>query len=103
MKQQTLRDLVASGAVREATVIGMRGGYAIRVRHASVYQLLASSRGDMRLFTLDAATKLLRELGIPRFTVDATNFEPGRIRKPRPDRAEALRKTRTSPHQPMLV
>ena len=103
MRQQTLRDLVAIGRVTSATVVGLRGGYGIAVRDGPVQRLLATSRGETRLFTLEAATRFLRDVGLPRFEVDASNYEPGRLRKPRPDRAEALRRTRTNPHQPTLV
>src|SRR5688500_3699505 len=103
MRQQTLRDLVAEGRVARARVVGLRGGYGVVVTDGPVERLLATSRGETRLFTLDAATKFLRDIGLPRFEVDASNYEPGRLRSPRPDRAEALRRTRTNPHQPSLV
>jgi hypothetical protein len=103
MNEQTLRTLVTADSVRSPAVIGMGGGYAISVRYGSTESLLKSSRGETRLFTLDAASKFLRRIGLPRFVVDASNYEPGRIRKPRPDRAEALRRTRTNPRQAMLV
>lgn len=45
----------------------------------------------------------LRQVGIEMFEVDARFYQPGRIRKARPDRAEALRKTRTTPRQQELL
>jgi hypothetical protein len=103
MKEQALRELVESGFAQAALVVGMRGGYGISIRNGSSESTLQSSRGEVRLFTLETAAKYLRQIGISRFEVDASNFEPGRIRKPRPDRSEALRKTRTTPRQALLV
>ena len=103
MREQTLRELAASGAVHSVLVLGMRGGYGISIQLGAVEGLLESSRVEVRLLTLETATRLLRQMGIPRFRVDATNYEPGRMRKPRPDRAEALRKTRTNPRQELLL
>jgi hypothetical protein len=45
----------------------------------------------------------VRELGFERFGVDMTNHEPGPVRGPRPDRAEALRKTKTKLKQGSLL
>ena len=94
IKEGTLRELVQAQSVRSATVLGRPGGYAISVRYGMTERALATSRGGLRLFTLDAAGKFLRELGLPRFEVDATGFEPGRMRPARPDRATALSRTR---------
>lgn len=66
-------------------------------RYGMTERALATSRGGLRLFTLDAAGKFLRDLGLPRFEVDATGFEPGRMRPARPDRATALSRTRRQP------
>jgi hypothetical protein len=103
MREQTLRELVSGGFARSATVVGQRGGYGISIRHGTAESFLSTSRGEPRLFTLETAARFLRQIGISRFEVDSSNYEPGRIRKPRPDRAEALRKTRTTPRQTTLV
>jgi len=74
------------------------------VRYGSVEKNLVTSRGEVRLFAnLNTAVNFLRQQGLTRFQVDATNYEPGRLRKARPDRAAALRNTRTSPRQPELL
>ena len=103
MREQTLRELVIGGFVTSATVVGQRGGYGVSIRQGTTESFLSTSRGEARLFTLETAARFLRQIGIARFEVDASNYEPGRIRKPRPDRAEALRKTRTTPRQATLV
>lgn len=103
IKETTLRELVATGSVTSACAVGQTGGYAVSIRCGEVERTLASTKGDVRLFTLDRASAFLHALGLLRFEVDSTNYEPGRLRKPRPDRAEALRKTRTRPIQENLL
>jgi len=100
IKEITLRELVEASSVRSACVVGQPGGFAVTVRYGEAEKMLASSRGDFRRFaSLNTAAEFLRKLGIMKFEVDATNYEPGRLRAPRPDRAEALRRTRTKPKQ----
>ncbi|MFP3586379.1 hypothetical protein SCB29_22340 [Paraburkholderia sp. SIMBA_055] len=103
VRETTLRELVMSGTVSGACATGQQGGYSIAVQCGSGVRTLATSRGDVRLFTLERASAFLSGLGIMRFEVDATHYQPGRLRKPRPDRAEALRKTRTRPTQEPLL
>ena len=98
IKEATLKELVQAQSVRSASVLGKHGGYVISVRYGLAERALGTSRGGLRLFTLDAASKFLRDLGLPRFEVDATGYEPGRIRKARPDRATALAGTRRQPN-----
>lgn len=95
IKEPMLRDLVGANSIGSTCVTGQVGGYSIVVRFGQVKRTLATTRGDIRLFRLDNASKFLCELGIAKFEVDATAYKPGRIRKPRPDRAAALRGTRT--------
>jgi hypothetical protein len=96
IKETTLRELVEANAVRSACVVGLRGGYAVTVRYGLTERTLATTRGGVRIFAaLDTASEFLRKIGLARFEVDATGYEPGRLRAARPDRAEALRKTRT--------
>lgn len=103
IKETTLRELVTTDSVNSVCIVGQIGGYAVTVRCGSAEITLATTRGDIRLFTLERASTLLRALGLLRFEVDCTNYEPGRLRKSRPDRAEALRKTRTRPIQETLI
>ncbi|MBK7080417.1 MAG: hypothetical protein IPH55_06560 [Betaproteobacteria bacterium] len=97
IKEATLRELAEAQSIRSAIVLGRPGGYAISVRYGMTERALATSRGGLRLFTLDAASRFLRELGLSRFEVDVSGYEPGRIRKARPDRASALALTRRQP------
>lgn len=103
IKEPVMRELVRANSITKACLIGKAGGFAVSIAYAAEERLLATSRGDIRLFTLEGAQKYLCELGIPRFEVDASGYLPGRLRKARPDRAEALRNTRTTPRQTELL
>jgi hypothetical protein len=104
IKESTLKELMRSGSACRACVKGEIGGFSITFLYGCLSRTLSSSRGGMRKFaSLNTAMEFLRQLGIERFEVDARLHEPGRIRKARPDRAEALRKTRTTPRQQELL
>jgi hypothetical protein len=103
IKGATLRELISASYVETVRVVGSKGGYIITVRRGANECVLAGARGAVRLFTLTTAAKFLGELGLRKFEVDVTEYEPGRLRKPRPDRAEALRKTRTTLKQANLI
>jgi hypothetical protein len=103
IREQVLRELVQAAAQVSATVMGQEKGFAVIVRLGNIEKTLATSRNSVRLFaSLDTAGTFIRDLGIPQFEVDMTKHQPGRLRKPRPDRAEALRLTRTKMRQQPL-
>lgn len=96
IREVMLRELVQAGAVT-ATATGQRGGFAIAICFGTTRKLLSSARGDIRVFpNLTTLASFLRKLGISRFEVDSSSYEPCRVRRARPDRAEALRRTRTA-------
>lgn len=103
IKETTFRELWSTGTVRSVGLAGKRGGYAIVIKLAADDRMLANTRGEIRLFSLGAAAKFLREIGLLEFCVNMHGFEPGRLRGARPDRAAALRKTRSTPVQAMLL
>jgi|SRR5579864_1422233 len=105
IKEPVLRELAEASALAGATVAGHENGFAIVVKiGVTGEKVLANSRGKVRLFaTLDTAGAFVRDIGLPRFEVDMNGYEKGRLRKPRPDRAEALRgRTRTRLQQQAL-
>ena len=103
IREITLRELVESGSDVSLSARGEPGGFALAIRCGAGERYLASTRGGIRLFpNLTSLAVLLRRLGVSRFEVDAANYEPGRVRRPRPDRAEALRRTRTRPRQALF-
>lgn len=95
IKEPILREFASAKAIEGACVSGRAGGYIITIRYGTCVGTLVSSRGAFRLFTLDNAAKYLRAIGVARFEVDVSGFSPGRIRGPRPDRATALKATKT--------
>lgn len=107
--EATLRELCASGAELRPTVLAVPdGGFALVFAYGEeardIRRVLGTSRGPVRRFgSIDTAGFFLRELGFSCFPVDLAAYQPGRVRGPRPDRAEALRKTRTSPKQVELL
>jgi len=103
IKETTFRELWSTGSVRSVGLAGKCGGYAVIIRLVADDRLLANTRGEIRLFSLEAAAKFLREIGLWEFVVDMHGFEPGRLRSARPDRAAALKKTRSNPIQPLLL
>ncbi|MFM0335042.1 hypothetical protein [Paraburkholderia fungorum] len=103
IKETTLRELQQAESVASVLVRGLTGGYALVIRCGDNERLLATTRGETRLFSLESAGRFLRELGISKFEVDTSEYEPGRLRKARPDRAAALRKTRSTPVQATLI
>jgi hypothetical protein len=109
ISENSLRELCAASAVREFWVLGLRGGgFGVAAlcgaSKPGIGRVLATSRGGTRRFaSLDTATGFLRDLHVQQFAVDVTYHEPGRLRRARPDRSEALKRTRTSPKQGSLL
>jgi hypothetical protein len=100
IKEPVLRELVQASAVTRATATGQDKGFSVIVRCGNGEKTLATTRGSVRLFaSLDTAGAFFRDVGLPQFEVDMSGHEPGRLRKARPDRAEALRHTRTKMQQ----
>ncbi len=104
IRENTLRELVTAGSIRSASAIGRQGGFAVSVQCDHVQRTLGSTRGSVRIFpNLTSLAMFLRGLGITQFDVDSMSYEPGRVRSARPDRAEALRRTRTTLRQSDLL
>lgn len=103
IKEPLLRELIGAAEVVTAVISGRQQGFAIVFRVGDTERTLETSRGSVRLFaSLDTAAAFVRGLGIARFEVDMSSHQPGRLRPARPDRAEALRQTRTKLRQQPL-
>ena len=103
IREPVLRELIQVTGQVGATIAGEQSGFALTFHIGDAEKTLLTARGTVRKFaSLDTAGAHVRDLGIPRFAVDMTSHEPGRLRRPRPDRAEALRHTRTKLHQQPL-
>lgn len=100
IREPVLRELIQASSGVSATIFGRECGFALVVHIGSVERVLATSRGGTRLFaSLDTACSFVKELGLERFEVDMTEYQPGRLRGARPDRAEAMRLSRTKMQQ----
>lgn len=104
ISEPTLKNLLEGAAVKRLRLQGQHGGFFLVVELGEVESVLESKRGLVRQFaSLNTAACYLQRLGASKFEVDATEYVPGRIRAARPDRAEALRSTRTRPRQQPLL
>jgi len=103
IRELLLRELLQAREDVSATIAGCDCGFTFRIRYGGLERTLATSRGSLRQFaTLDTAGAFARNIGIERFSVDMTGYTPGRLRGPRPDRSEALRRSRTRMRQEVL-
>ena len=91
----TARELAATGSVRDTVLVGQRDGYSVLFKVGAGERALATKVGSVRLFSgVDAAARVLRDIGIARYRVDASELMEGDlVRRRRPDRAAALRRT----------
>lgn len=107
--EHTLRELCSVGAVQGFRVVGLKeGGLGIIAAcgsaECSSHRVLCTSRGGLRRFaSLDSAAAFLRDMQVEQFLVDVSERKPGRVRRARPDRSEALKRTRTTPTQGSLL
>jgi hypothetical protein len=105
IKEPTLRELARANSLSGAIAVGQRGGYAITVKYGmgEAQRLLANARGETRVFSnLNTLANFLQRIGISQFKVDSSRYERARIRARRPDRAAAMKRTRTRPQQTTL-
>jgi len=103
IRESVLRELIEASAEITARVVGKDNAFIILVRLASGEKTLVTSRGRIRLFaSLNTAASFLGDLRLVRFEIDISHYRPGRLRGPRPDRAEALKLTRTRLRQQPL-
>lgn len=97
IKLESLRELVAAGAVTSATILGQKGGYAVMASIGMQQRPLGTKLGEVRMFgSTDTAVKVMRDLGVYQFKVDVTHFEAGRLRAARPDVAEKAKSAATA-------
>jgi hypothetical protein len=104
LQEPLLRNLIEAHAISRIIIRGGENGFRIAAAISNGEKVLATAKGYPRLFaTLDTAGSYLARLGFPQFEVDMSEFQPGRLRAARPDRAEAMRLTRTKMQQPTLI
>lgn len=77
--QTTLLNLVQSGAIKAAKVIGQPGGWGVVVMFGHVQKALSVRRGQVRIFRrLDTLVEFLRGIGLMQYQVDASQFDPAK-------------------------
>jgi hypothetical protein len=92
LQEAPLRDLLAAGMAGTVLVKGITGGFILEVTIGGRPAVLASARGSERLFaSFETVGLLLRRMGLERFEVDVSKYEPGRIRAARPERSAAMK------------
>jgi hypothetical protein len=93
IKLENLRDLVSMGAVKTATILGQKGGYAVLANLGMQERMLANKVGQVKMFaTTDTAVKELARLGLSSFVVDISRYEKGLLRAPRADVTERAKR-----------
>jgi len=103
IRETVLRELIQASAELSARIVGKDNALMVLVRLASGEKTLVTTRGSIRLFaSLNTAAAFLGDMGLVRFEIDISHYRPGRLRGPRPDRAAALRLTRTRMQQQPL-
>jgi hypothetical protein len=96
IKLATARELVDAGAVKQAEVIGLPGGWTVQFQTYNQARVLATKGNEPRRFgTFESALKVLRELGVrlDLLRVDAALWEAeGDLgARRRPDRSAAMK------------
>ena len=79
ISEATLRELLASGAVRHLVVVGAAEGWAVQVEIGMRRKVLRSARAPVRWWkSMDRLTRWLRDdLGVVEWSVDARHYNPG--------------------------
>ena len=96
VKLATARELVDAGAVKQAEVIGLPGGWTVQLQTYNQARVLATKTNEPRRFgTFESAIKVLRELGVrlDLLRVDAAQWEADGLFgvRRRPDRSAAMK------------
>jgi hypothetical protein len=90
---RTVAQAVRAGAVRGAHIVGQAGGWGVVFHYGQATPVLAARRGEVRTFArLETLVGYLKDLGIAKFEVDASGYDPEKPSRPlRADAAERLR------------
>lgn len=90
----TLARLVEAGAVRCTHIVGKPGGWGVIVKYGTTESPLAATRSkEVRVFKrLETLVGYLKDIGISRFDVDATDFDSASVKTyRRPDTSATLK------------
>jgi hypothetical protein len=92
--QTTLARLVEAGAVRGASIIGQPGGWGVVIQYGMTERALAAKRGAVRNFArFETLVAYLKKIGIAKYQVDATQYDPATVKQERfrEDAADRMR------------
>src|ERR1035437_734767 len=90
----TLARLVEAGAVRGANIVGQPGGWGVVIQYGMTERVLAAKRGAVRIFRkFETLVAYLKDIGIAKYQVDASHFDPvaGKTERKRTDAAERMK------------
>lgn len=90
----TLERLVEAGAVRGASIVGQPGGWGVVIQYGMTERALAAKRGAVRIFRkFETLVGYLKKIGIAKYQVDATHFDPVALKteRKRTDAAERMK------------
>lgn len=102
LQEAPLRELIAARVIARVCAVGGHGGFVLEIELGERKALLANSRGSARTFgSIAAIATLMQRLGHTRFEVDVSNYAPGRVRSPQPQRSASMKAGRlpTAPHK----
>lgn len=89
----TLELLVEAGSVKGANIVGHPGGWGVVVQLGMTERALAAKRGAVRNFRkFETLVGYLREIGIVKYQVDATQYDPAalQVERTRSDASQRL-------------
>ncbi len=90
----TLERLVEAGVVRGVNIVGQPGGWGVVIQYGMIKRVLAAKRGAVRIFRkFETLVAYLRGIGIAKYQVDASHFDPVALKtdRKRTDAAERLK------------
>lgn len=93
--QTSLIHLIEAGLVKGALIVGQPGGWGIVIQYGVTERALAAKRGARRNFArFETLVGYLRKMGIAKFAVDATLYDPVTVKAERfrEDAAERMRR-----------
>lgn len=90
----TLERLIEAGAVRGASIVGQPGGWGVVIQYGMMERALAAKRGAARIFRkFETLVSYLKDIGITKYQVDASHFDPVALKtsRKRSDAAERMK------------
>lgn len=90
----TLTRLVEADAVSDASIIGQPGGWGIVIKYGITERALAAKRGSIRIFRkFETLVGYLKAIGLVKYQVDATGFDPTALKSTRRSEVASARMT----------